>query len=68
MPAVTAAETSMADVLVPATAARILLMLIAEFVVVVLACSELTEETELMMSTCFFEVASLWIHIAYSKS
>ena len=68
MAAATAAVTSMPGVLVPALAARMELMLIAGVVVAVPDNSVLTAETELMMSTCFCVGASLWIHIAYSKS
>jgi hypothetical protein len=45
-----------------------LLILIAEFVVVVSATTVLTAETELMAFTCFFESTSLWIKIVYPKN
>jgi hypothetical protein len=53
MAAATAEVTSMPGVLVPDSAARMLLRLTAVFVVVVDDKSELIEEVELMASTCF---------------
>jgi hypothetical protein len=68
MAAATADVTSMPGVLVPAVAARMLLILIAGVVVAVDDKRELTAETELIASTCFCEGASLRIQIACPRA